>query len=175
MGKGYSLKCRKCGYSFSASLGVGFLFVQNHQNILNDAKKGTFGKEIKQFLAEHPDGMLGSETVILQCMKCGNLKTGPDLSMYLPKEKHAPVSSDDGSAELQKESISNVRPWELKHEKLYGRYDYRCRKCGGRMRQIPEDEMRKIVNRMDESLELPDFPCPKCGKALYFAGGFMWD
>ncbi len=86
MGSGYSLKCRKCGYEFSANLGVGFMFPLAYQETMEAGKAGKLGKEVKRFLEEHPDGVMDCSSVILQCSECGALGCGPDLSMYVPGE-----------------------------------------------------------------------------------------
>lgn len=35
MGQGYECKCNKCGYSFGANLGVGFLFPMVYQKTVD--------------------------------------------------------------------------------------------------------------------------------------------
>lgn len=157
MGTGYSLKCRKCGYGFSANLGVGFMFPLVYQETMEAGREGKLGKEVRQFLEEHPDGVLDCNAVMLQCTECGELGRAPDLSMYLPKEG--------------REGASYVAPWNLDEYKLIGRYDHRCSKCKGKMRIIQEKELEQPVGNGNPTKVL----CPKCKEPLWLDGILMWD
>ena len=44
MGQGYGCTCNKCGYSFSANLGVGFLFPMVYRETVGAMKKGEYHK-----------------------------------------------------------------------------------------------------------------------------------
>ncbi len=87
MGTGYEMICKKCGYSFSARTGVGYLFPTVYEDTVKQSKEGKLGKEIKDFFHDHPDGVINAEDVTLCCNECGHLFTGQDLTMYLPKRK----------------------------------------------------------------------------------------
>lgn len=87
MGRGFGLICRKCRYEFGIHLGVGFGFPQNYQNIMEAAKAGKLGREVRYFLRENPEGTLDCSQVLLQCTVCDSLERGIDLSMYIPKDQ----------------------------------------------------------------------------------------
>ena len=58
MGQGYSLCCKKCGYNINVNLGVGFMFPRVYEETLENAKAGKLGRNVQQFLKDHPDGAL---------------------------------------------------------------------------------------------------------------------
>ena len=87
MGRGFGLVCRKCRYEFGIHLGVGFGFPQNYQSIMEAAKAGKLGREVRYFLRENPEGTLDCSQVLLQCTACDSLERGIDLSMYIPKDQ----------------------------------------------------------------------------------------
>ena len=66
MGQRYSLCCKKCGYTISVNLGVGFMFPRVYEETLENAKTGKLGRNVQQFLKDHPDGALDCELVLLQ-------------------------------------------------------------------------------------------------------------
>ena len=53
MGQGYGCTCNKCGYSFSANLGVGFLFPIVYKETVDAMKKGEYGEQGKKFFDDH--------------------------------------------------------------------------------------------------------------------------
>ena len=175
MGKGYALKCRNCGYEFSANLGVGFMFPMAYQGTMEAGKAGKLGKEVKQFLEEHPDGVLDCDIVVLQCSECGELGRAPDLSMYVPGE-HSPVpSSGNWSGSFPHEGISYVAPWELDQYTLVKRYDHRCGKCKGKMKIIKEKELEKLIRSAGSGDHPTKIPCPRCKQPLWLGEMLMWD
>ena len=48
MGQGYNFKCKDCGFSTIASLGIGFLYPNVCDEIFGKMKEGEFGEEIKE-------------------------------------------------------------------------------------------------------------------------------
>lgn len=174
MGKGYSLNCRKCGYEFSANLGAGFMFPGVYRQTMEDGREGRLGKEVRQFLEEHPDGALDCGTVILQCAACGELESAPDLSMYVPGEDSPPPSSARWSVAFPYEGVSCVAPWNLDRYRLVRHYDHRCGRCGGKMKVINEEGFERYL-RNDARKEPTDLRCPDCGEPLYMGDVWMWD
>ena len=57
MGVLYGLHCRKCGYKTRISLGVGFAYPAVYCETQEKGKRGDFGKDVKQFFIDHPDGV----------------------------------------------------------------------------------------------------------------------
>lgn len=129
MGTGISLRCRKCGYEFSANLGVGFMFPLLYQQVMDAAGKGEVRQKVQSFVEEHPDGALDCDSVVLQCTDCGNLSCGPDLTMYVPGNNTPTRSVGNWPAARRRERTSYVVPWDLDKYELFGYYDHRCGKC----------------------------------------------
>ena len=175
MGRGYSLQCRKCGYELSANLGVGFMFPLAFQEMTEAGKTGKLGEEVRQFLEEHPDGVLDCDTVILQCSECGALECGPDLTMYVPGEDTPPPSSGNWSVGCPHEGSSYVAPWDLDRYKLFGLYDHRCDKCKGKMKIIKEKEFEKLICGADFDQHPTKIHCPECREPLWLSDLIMWD
>ena len=175
MGTGYSLKCRKCGYGFSANLGVGFMYPRVYQQTMEAGREGKFGKEVKRFLEEHPDGVLDCSSVILQCTECGALGCGPDLSMYVPGEDSPAPSSGNWSVACPHEGIPCVAPWDLDEYNLFGLYDHRCKRCRGKMKIIKEKELEQLIHGADFENSPMKIPCPKCRERLWLSEVSMWD
>lgn len=50
MGKGYKIKCEKCGYEKEYHLGIGMMFPSFEANVLKSIKKGEYGEKAKQNL-----------------------------------------------------------------------------------------------------------------------------
>ena len=175
MGRGYSLKCRKCGYGFSANLGVGFLFPAVYQKTIKAGREGKLGEEVKQFLEEHPDGALDCGKVVLQCTECGELDSAQDLSMYVPGEDSRAPSSGNWSVSCPHEGVPCVAPWDLDTYELFGSYDHRCRKCRGKMKIIGEKEFEKLICGADPDHHPTKIPCPECREPLWLDEMLMWD
>lgn len=175
MGRGIELECRKCRYSFGVNFGVGFLFPQAYQETMEAAKKGKLGKNVQAFLAEHPDGALDCDQVLLQCTSCGKLDRGVDLSMYVPKDKLV-VNEGRWSVSCSFEEASYVAPWELKeHYQLVQPYDHVCRKCGNKMQVIKEDDLIPEGQESEGKDTKVNVNCPKCHKPMVVGGYMMWD
>ena len=83
MGSGCTMKCPQCGYEFGRSEGVGFMFPMVYQELVQKAKNGELGEEIKLFFSEHPDGAINADRTTLVCNECGNLSGDYDLTMYI--------------------------------------------------------------------------------------------
>lgn len=165
MGQGYEFKC-KCSYSFSPSLGVGFLFPKEYQELKESARKGKLGKKLKSFFAVHPEGGIDAEKVVARCKKCGRYKCVPDLSMYLPTTNEKKPKGIWSTA-MPFEGADYVSPRELKESyELYARYPHKCRWCRGELEIISEEDLVKngIV-------------CPKCGRIIPCdeANIYYWD
>ena len=175
MGTGYLLKCRKCGYEFSANLGVGFMFPLASQETVEAGREGKLGKEVKKFLEGHPDGALDCSTVILQCSECGELESGPDLSMYVPGEDSPAPSSGNWTVAYPHEGSSYVTPWDLVKYKLFALYDHRCRRCKGKMKIIKEEEFKKLICGDDFDNHPTKMICPKCREPLWLGEIMMLD
>ena len=160
MGAGYFYRCPKCGYSFWASTGVGFMFPMVYAETVQKAKKGELGKEIQDFFKEHEDGAINASMVILRCEDCGHLSSGMNLTMYVPNGKK-PKKNEHGrwSVALPFEGADYVTGIEL--EEYYtesAKYPHKCENCGGRMIPLHTKPV-----------------CPECNTPLEEELDLLWD
>lgn len=175
MGRGYYLKCWRCGYEFRPNVGIGFLYPSEYLKNVESARKGEYGEKVKRFLEEYPDGALDCEHVVLQCKDCGALREGIDLTMYYRDDDTPLTTKGIFSVACSYPETSYVVPSELKEYKLYGKYDHRCDKCGGKMRVYRETGFyRKVRRAMLDDVPTP-VPCPECGKEMRLDKVWMWD
>jgi hypothetical protein len=151
------------------------MFPIAYQETMEAGKAGKLGREVRQFLEEHPDGALDCGIVILQCSECGELGSAPDLSMYIPGEDSPPPSSGNWSVACPHEGSSCIAPWDLEKYTLVGLYNHRCGKCKGRMKIIREKEFEQLIHGVDSDNHPTKIPCPKCKEPLWLEEMLMWD
>ena len=170
MGTGFQLSCRRCGYTLEAELGIGFRYPVVYRKILESAKAGRLGEGPQRFLEEHPDGVLNCNTVLLVCRECGCLKTGPDLSMHLPKSGEVPSVEERWPAPFRYDDVScRLTQQTLEEDYLpAGRYQYECHKCGGMMTTVREKTLNRVFEKYGFQDPVPALACPDCEKPLYF-------
>ncbi len=162
MGEGYTKTCDKCGYTFSCYEGVGFLFPMVYKETVQKAKAGKMGKTLKNFFDEHPDGAIEVVAVTLCCDKCGDLRGGIDLTMYIPKGEIPERSKDDcwcPTFPFSGEEYVTGSELEEYYEK-YADYPHKCGKCKGRMHVVKDS--RTLL-------------CPNCKEPLRTTDTIMWD
>ena len=170
MGQGYGCTCNKCGYSFSANLGVGFLFPMVYRETVGAMKKGEYGEQGKKFFDEHSDGAIDCETVVARCSACGEYGLVPALTMYVPKKDFDTAKMEPKgrwSVAFPCEGAEYVSWLDLKkYYDLYEKYDHRCPECGG---------AAEIVEDFEKKLEEGELSCAKCDGTLKLADIIMWD
>lgn len=169
MGTGYGCTCNKCGYSYHANLGVGFMFPIVYKETVEAMKKGDYGVQGKKFFEEHPDGAIACETVIARCTECGECGQVSDLTMYVPKKNIHPNAKKHGrwSVAMPFEGAEYFTSWELDEEfDVYEKYDHRCPKCNGRA---------EIIEDFENKLESGKLGCTKCDGTMEITGMIMWD
>ena len=166
MGEVYKVHCPKCGYETSLELGVGFGYPQVYAEMQEDGKQGKLGNDIKDFFAEHPDGVIDPVPMITQCEECSEYDTAPSLKMYVPHERKGSQrkSNAQWSVAVPFHEIDYVSPGEFEnHYKLYMEHRHICKNCGGKLRLISEDNLGKLM-------------CPHCkDRFLSVALEALWD
>ncbi len=179
MGSSYCFHCRKCGNQEEFYLSVGFRFPDTYRRTVSEAKKGSYGKELRDFFAEHPDGVLDCDRVLLQCTECGALETGTDLSTYVRKPDLQAREKGRWSVAFPFEGEEYVAPWDLKNYKLVAHYEHTCEKCGSKMKTIKEDEIEEMYgDRGSFNPSRPKetgFACPVCKEPLWYVYRGLWD
>lgn len=178
MGMGFTLHCRKCGYSISGNLGVGFFFPSVYQRTMAAARSGKLGETLKTFLDDHPDGALNTENVFLQCTDCGSLEFGQDLSMYIRNSAIPRREQGRWSVAAPYADEDYVSPMELEREntyELYGRGNT-CKKCGKPMKPISDNDLEEQMNKDPENRGRTEIGCPVCKELLWVDDNIMmWD
>jgi len=167
MGQGFSIKCKKCGFTFDANFGVGFMFPVVYEEMIEKGRSGELGEEVKSFLEDNKYGTLDVENIVLRCTECGNLETGYDLSMYVPyNDEYVPDSEKKvrWSVAFPAEGMKYVSPVDLKeHYKKVIDYPHKCSNCSGKMMLIKKEDFDKI-------------PCPECDGIMNQTDEcFFWD
>ena len=163
MGEFREYCCPECReYSFGARFGVGMMFPHVHMETVSDMKSGKMGSEAQKFFAEHPDGAVNCEEVVMECEKCGKYDSRQALTMYVPKENYAHAKPEGiWSVAMPFGGADYVNSEELEEcYTKYAEYPHKCEDCGGDMRIVADDEA---------------LICPNCGHELEeFAIG-NWD
>ena len=166
----FRLYCRRCTYKRVADLGPVFTFPVVYRKILETAESGKLGEDLQRFVAEHPEGVLNCETVLVTCRKCFRLQTAPDLSMFLPKRPDVRPPAGIRPVSFRYDKIPPAEPIPREDYALFQRYEYTCRKCKEKMRTIHEQTLRKAFAKYGLRDPVPSLICPECEKPLYFAG-----
>ena len=177
MGRGYTLRCRKCGWEISANLGVGFMFPMIYQETMKAARAGEYGETIRRFLEEHPDGVLNAENVLLQCIGCGDLECGPELSMYIRKQGVPRGEKGIWSVAMPLEGAGYVSPMELKEQKTFEFHAWGnvCGKCGKLMKPVSDQVLSADAFNGEDQAGRTKVPCPECREPLWIEDILMWD
>ena len=152
MGNGLVMRCPKCGFEFSTSEGVGFLFPMVYKETIQKAKNGELGDELKGFFEKNPHGAINAESVTLCCDQCGALSIGKDLTMYIPKDSQDQDSAENRSYIFERELESDYRE--------VMKYPHKCEKCGGDMHRVKWSEVLK---------------CPDCKVTMEEVTRILWD
>ena len=152
MGRGFNCSCNKCGYSFSANLGVGFLY----PDVVSDTKAamiaGEYGSQGKEFFDKYPNGSVDCDAVIAKCNKCKEYIPVLRLSLYKPKDH---IKFDEN------------RLWDTEtYFDFVEEYRHTCEKCGEKL-EIIEDIEDKLING--------EVSCLKCGGVMSMNDIIFWD
>ena len=166
MGTEYVFKCPKCDYHIFIPLGVGFLFPQVYNEMVEKAKSGEFGETIKDFLNTFPEGKIDAETALYVCQKCGNMEVLPDLSMYIPKgELPEKDNNIPWSVAFPFKGESYVTHMDLENDYvIFEEYKHKCCKCHGDYTLLTRDDIPKGALK-----------CPHCKEVLLLGDIGFWD
>ena len=157
MGKSWGLKCSRCDYEITVPLGFGFLFPQEHAEIMEGIRKGRFGKTVQRFLEEHPDGAVDCERAVCICENCGTIRPAISLDMYISKSRSGALGAAYAAQADLKES----------HEP-YRRYPHRCPKCRRITQALSAEEFEAKLNG-------GELECPLCKAKLIVSDAMLWD
>ena len=131
--------CRKCRYVFPSVTGVGYLFVDQGNKLVEAIKEGEYGEKWKDFLLSHPEGTVNCRSELLICKDCGAPKNDFNLTLYLPKRA---VKED----ELNGPQFVMEKG---KGDSVYAMFPHTCDVCGGEC----------VISKVIPSIPMK---CPKC-------------
>lgn len=164
MGTGHGFTCKKCGYYYEISLGIGMMFPKVYQSCIRDIKVGKYGEEWKTLARRQKYIAVDAEEYLYVCESCRNWKTDMDLSLYEPKEPDKILNEQFG--------IKTVKEWgyvpyvmsrELEEDySLLKAYVHKCDRCG------------KIMHKFNAE-QISSLWCPKCGTENKKSELFRWD
>ena len=141
MGKFFTFHCKNCGHNLKFYFGIGGMYPQTYQEVLNDALIGKFGKDIQKFLIDNPEGVIDVSRVLANCENCGHHEMVRDLSMYLPKENFVRAENYPLPFEFEKNYIQAKK------------FHHKCSYCGESVQIITEK------NFLQTEIKLQ---CPNC-------------
>ena len=173
MGTMLMCKCDKCGYTFEAAVGIGFLYPKVYSETVRKVKEGQFGEQGKEFFEAYPDGAISCERIVVQCNDCRQLICVPELTLYVPKEEYIPNKQNKEipwSSAFSGKGYEYVAPTELHdHYQLFEEYDHRCPYCNGHTTVVPgfTENVNDIVDT--------HVCCPQCGSVMKINFSGWWD
>lgn len=170
MGVEFCFRCPNCGYYFSASLGIGgYIFPRFYSKVIEEMKKGKYGKTAQRFLENYPNGAVDCKHVVCICENCGALESRINMDMYIPKPGYTQPQHEKGTGAFPFEEASYVTNSDLEiNYNLYRHYLHRCPKCRRKMKVLSEKEF-------NQKKENNEFECPNCKSKLEIAGLALWD
>lgn len=161
MGRGYELKCEKCGYSCKVRFGIGFAYQSACAIILEEMKKGTYGKRFREAAVNTVGAAIHHDCSIFICDHCGNWRNDVRIDLCAPigapkKRIHRfSVAANDPT------DVPYVMEFEIGNDYSVVRSKrHLCGKCRHQMRQIKKDEKLQ---------------CPECKCELVKDNVLCWD
>lgn len=160
MGNSLSCKCPECGFSFSALIGIGYMYPLVYNDTLQKIREGEYGKDAASFISEHPDAIVDASDAVYLCSSCHNLQAEQVLGLYLPKEETAENENDRRL----------VLPCDFRgNYKLVKPYAHRCERCQSKTKKLTETSFRKLIAQHQ-------LLCPGCNAPLDIVdNGILWD
>ena len=156
MGKFFTFHCKNCGHNLKFYFGIGKMYPEKYQEILNDALVGNLGAELQKFLIDNPTGVIDISRVLANCENCGHHEMVRDLTMYLPKENFV-------------REANYPLPFEFeKNYNLAKKFQHKCSYCGEPVEVVTEK------NFLQTEIKLQ---CPNCDSFMTKkkTGGGHWD
>lgn len=165
MGSGIKLECKKCGFELSASLGIGFLYPNVCEEILQKMKEGVFGEEFKEDATTIPNVAIHQETSLFVCDHCGDLVVDDVIDLCALIEGKKKRDGKFCSAMDYPADISYVMTVDIGDTyRIVRSVEHKCEKCNNPLR---------VVKQIKRSLGA--LKCPKCKEKLSVGDAYCWD
>ena len=150
MGMGYSLVCKKCGYSRNLFAGCGMMYHEVLREKNEEARNGVHGTRLKELFEEYPNGCIDAMNEIYYCAVCRAVECESSLDFYRPKNPDQAAGDD-------------VFGPDMNEYELVEKHEHSCPNCGKPMKEIM---------RLTEDTPVD---CPECGSELENGHMLLWD
>ena len=165
MGNGFVIKCEKCGFKHNYDIGIGFLYPEVCEDILNSMKLGNFGDELMRLANTIPNVAVHQCRAVFVCDDCGSWRVDDVIDLCSPIAKKKRFMG----LFRTKEEIHTDKPYVMDAEighfyKVIHSVERRCTCCQQKMRAVAEDETIK-----------QKLKCPECGEILTIEDVYCWD
>ena len=156
MGKVIKLECKECGFSSNAFLGIGFLYPNVCEEILQNMKNGAFGETIKEAANTVPGAAVHQGKALFVCDNCGSWRTDDIIDLCSPIEKTQRRKGRFCVANECLDSVSYVMDSDIGDTyQIIHSVEQKCTCCQQNMRAVKESKMFKLKLK-----------CPNCNEKL---------
>lgn len=161
MGDGYELKCKRCSYTHDVYDGIGFSYPMVCAEILEEMKKGAYGKRFMEDALNTAGAAIHHDRSIFVCDHCGNWRDDAVIDLCAPIGEPQERTGRFSVAVDYPSDVPYVMEFEIGDQYSVVRSrQHLCGKCRQQMRPIKKNEKLK---------------CPECGGQLVKGDAFCWD
>ena len=150
MGIGYSLFCKKCGYSRNLFAGCGMMYNEVLRKLTEEAKRGDHGERLRELFEQYPNGCIDAMNNIYYCPDCRTVECDSRLDFYRPKDASREAEDDIFAPDMDEFVLVEV-------------HGHLCPKCG------------RLMNEVMRLTENEPVSCPVCGSVMESGRMLMWD
>ena len=150
MGIGYSLVCKKCGYSRNLFAGCGMMYNRVLREETEEAKQGKHGQRLRELFEQYPAGCIDAMNNIYYCPDCRAVECESSLDFYKPKDASRNTEDDIFGPDMDEYELVET-------------HGHMCQKCG--------KPMKEVFRLTDDE----PVTCPACGETLESGHMLMWD
>ena len=165
MGQGFKFECQECGYSSNAFFGIGFLYPNVCEEILQNMKNGVFGEKLKEDANTISHAAIHQRSSLFVCDNCGNWRVDDIIDLCAPiqkSKKNNQIFSVTNEAENLHSYVMDADIGET--YRVVGSVEHKCDCCQQNMRAIKESKIVKLKLK-----------CPNCSNHLIIHEAYGWD
>ena len=113
MGEAYSYKCDKCNHEETLSLGVGFKYPMQLEEVKAEILAGKYGTTAEAFLKNNPTAKVIFDYAVYRCPNCGKVENLKHINIEVPGKRKVKIvyqcSRCSGTMTLQKNIPESFR------------------------------------------------------------------